>query len=249
LELTRRTSSFWSLCSRALNSQPDASEAIVSLKPFDSRRSRAAFAPASVVAKREVNEHGGTCCANGVALRGRCSRPTSIVVGEPLRWGAVLHDLGYGGPGSLGSASTIRQVLDTSMPSRSSMGLGVTWPRSLRYDAPLVPHPGIGPSGADNSAWAGAGATMSARCDGPDLCSWLRPGCARRSFRVASTAIPVSILTSHGCHTDPGTYVSLSAVCWFSHVRRFKQQAQKIFACLFQAIQHGRHWARQEARS
>jgi hypothetical protein len=48
-----------------------------------------------------------------------------------------------------------------------------------------------------------------------DWSGWLRPGCARRSFRVASTAIPVSILTSRQCHTDPGTYVSLSAVCWF----------------------------------
>ena len=35
----------------------------------------------------------------------------------------------------------------------------------------------------------------------------------------------------------------------YSHVRHFKQQARKIFACLFQAVQHGRRWAKQEARS
>ena len=34
-----------------------------------------------------------------------------------------------------------------------------------------------------------------------------------------------------------------------SHVRRFKQQAQKILCLSLQAVQHGRRWARQEARS
>jgi hypothetical protein len=84
-----------------MNSQPDASEAIVSLEPFDSQRSRAAFAPASIVGGRVVNNHGGTGCANGVAPRRHRSSPMSVVIGESAATG-ILHDLGYGGRGSLG---------------------------------------------------------------------------------------------------------------------------------------------------
>jgi len=39
-----------------------------------------------------------------------------------------------------------------------------------------------------------------------------------------------------------------TAVHRYSHVRRFKQQAQKSLLVL-QAVQHGRHWAKREARS
>jgi hypothetical protein len=79
--------------------------------------------------------------------------PMSIVVSEPAAR-AVLHDIGYGGGERLGIASSIRHVLDTSMPSRSSASRGVTWPGSLRCNASRMPHPGTGPSGADISAWA-----------------------------------------------------------------------------------------------
>jgi len=37
--------------------------------------------------------------------------------------------------------------------------------RVMAGDGPMS-HPGTGPRGADNSPWAGAGATMSVRCDG-----------------------------------------------------------------------------------
>jgi hypothetical protein len=35
----------------------------------------------------------------------------------------------------------------------------------------------------------------------------------------------------------------------YSHVRGVKLQAQKILCLIFQAVQHGRRWAGQEARS
>jgi hypothetical protein len=215
LELTRRTSPFLSRCSCPLNSRPDPSGGDRLVVAFNFQRSRAAFTPASVGADREVNEHGGTGCANGVAPPGRRrSSPVPIVVDEPAAM-AVLHDIEYGERGSLGGASTIRQMLDTSMPSLSSAGRGVTWPLSLRCDASLVPHPGIGPSGADISAQAGTGATMPVHCDGTGSVQLAAGGLRTGPLRVASGAILVSNLTSHACHADPGTYVSLSAVCWF----------------------------------
>jgi hypothetical protein len=94
-------------------------------------------------------------------------------------------------------------------------GAGVAWPRSLRCDASLVPHLGIGPSGADISDWAGAGATMSVHCDGTLLAQLAAEGLRAASFKGASTAIPGSIRKNRECHADPGPYVFLSAACWF----------------------------------
>jgi hypothetical protein len=100
------------------------------------------------------------------------------------------------------------------MPSLSPARRGVTWPRSFRCDASLVPYPDIGPSGADNSAWAERAQQCLFVVMVPDWSRWLRVRRALSLPKVSSAAILVSIITSREFH-DRGACVALSAVCWF----------------------------------
>jgi hypothetical protein len=127
------------------------------------------------------------------------SQPGTDRCGQPAAR-AVLHDFGFGGRGGLGGTAS------------RSLGRVAASPPSCPTQTSVPEAPTIRP-----------GHERTPRClyvvTVLDWSGWLRPGCARRSFRVASTAIPVSILTSRQCHTDR-TYVSLSAVCWFWAGRR-----------------------------
>ena len=112
-------------------------------------------------------------------------------------------------------SSTGQHVPVASMPSRVPVGRGVTWPRSQRCDASLLPDPGIGSGGFDISPRA-AGAATSFRCGGTRLVGQLGCGALRATpFRVASAAMLVSILMSHEVHTGPSARVSPSEMCWF----------------------------------
>jgi pimeloyl-ACP methyl ester carboxylesterase len=66
---------------------------------------------------------------------------------------------------------------------------------------------------------------------------------------LLAAAYPGRIASLVLCNTPSRIPDRIRRIYALSHVRHFKQQARKIFACLFQAVQHGRRWARQEARS
>jgi hypothetical protein len=197
-----------------MNSQPDPPGAIVSLWPFDSQRFRAAFTPASVVADRVVDEHGGACCANGVAFRGRCSSPASIVVGEPLRRGQFCMTLDTAERGAWAARRrsdkcSTHQCRPCRPPVSASRGLGrfAATPASCPTQTSVSAAPTFR-TGRERAQRCRSGVMV------PDWSNWPRVGCARSPFGMACAAIPESILTGRECH-DPGARISPSEVCWF----------------------------------